>query len=336
MVYARIHDHDHPFCCNKLMVTTRKDLAPHPSLLIIDVRTGPQTWRIINFYNDADDPSALHTFLSLDLDPLLPTLLMGDFNLHSHTWSMAGWTPSPAASHLKEWAATNILQLLTEPGIPMHRGEGGVQDSVLDLTWCNLMATEMNTFQGTVINWAGAINSDHTLIHTCAWTQTPPPFLCTDCTNSFNTDLDPEEWEHWHEVFMSHAPPPLPLLCPWDIDLQIEWIYAAFNTACSMVMKRKGMAPAHNSHWWNEDCSMATQTLATAEDQASRNVAAKALKRTVCLAKCTWADNYITMANIWEVAAWHHGHWMNKVPALRDTHGDLHFNHDSMTDLLAN
>src|ERR1700761_6970946 len=27
---------------------------------------------------------------------------------------------------------------------------------------------------------------------------------------------------------------------------------------------------------------------------------------------------------------------MNKVPVLRDTHGDLHFNHDPMTDLLAN
>jgi hypothetical protein len=41
--------------------------------------------RVINFYNDVDDATSLNTLLSLDLDPTVPTLLLGDFNLHSRS-----------------------------------------------------------------------------------------------------------------------------------------------------------------------------------------------------------------------------------------------------------
>ena len=39
MVYSRIHDRDHPFRRNKLRVTARKDLAPHPSCYVSPIMT---------------------------------------------------------------------------------------------------------------------------------------------------------------------------------------------------------------------------------------------------------------------------------------------------------
>ena len=212
MVYSRIHDRDHPFCRNKLQVTARKDLAPHPSILIVDVHAGSQTWRLINFYNDVDDATALTTLLSLDLDPLIPTLLAGNFNLHSFTWSPLGWTPSPKAALLEEWAATNVLELLTAPGTLTHCGKNGARDSIIDLIWRNLMATELTVFQGAVLNWDGSINLDHALIRTTATPSVRVSPIKADRTNTFNTDLAPEEWERWHEVFKEHAPPSCP--CP--------------------------------------------------------------------------------------------------------------------------
>jgi hypothetical protein len=75
-------------------------------------------WRTINFYNDVDDPSALTTLLSLDLDPTIPTLLTGDFNLHSRSWSPPDWAHSHVADRVEEWLATQTFVLLSAPGVP--------------------------------------------------------------------------------------------------------------------------------------------------------------------------------------------------------------------------
>jgi hypothetical protein len=64
--------------------------------------------------------------------------------------------------------------------------------------------------------------------------------------------------------------------------------------------------------------------------------AAKALKTTVRTAKRQWADDYITTANVWEVAAWRHGRRQTRIPALINANGDLTFDHDSMSDIFAN
>jgi hypothetical protein len=96
-------------------------------------------WRTINFYNDVDDPTALTTLLSLDLDPTIPTLLTGDFNLHSRSWSPPDWAHSHAADRVEEWLATQTFTLLSAPGVPTHRGENGGRDSTLDLVWHNLV-----------------------------------------------------------------------------------------------------------------------------------------------------------------------------------------------------
>ena len=145
------------------------DLCAHPCILITDISFHKTKWRTINFYNNVDDPMALHTLLSLQLDPLTPTLLTGDFNSHSRTWSPKDWgTYSSSTTQIEGWAASQGLQLLSEVGVTTRRGENGARDSTIDLMWCNLAAWRSGTFSGVEIDWEGSLLLDHALLCTKA------------------------------------------------------------------------------------------------------------------------------------------------------------------------
>ena len=118
MTYVRKHNRENSHHPHRLQVVARLDLAAHPCLLITDIRVGREHWWVINFYNDVEDPSAMKALRKLQLGDEIPTPLVGDFNTHSHTWSLLGLTPSTWAHALEEWAAANTLELLTTPGAP--------------------------------------------------------------------------------------------------------------------------------------------------------------------------------------------------------------------------
>jgi hypothetical protein len=236
---------------------------------------------------------------------------------------------------LEEWAATQTFSLLTQAGAPTHHGENGARSSTIDLTWLNLTAEVQGVFQGAHIHWDRSVNSDHALIHTftCTWYEVVcPP---SDHTNGFDLDISPEEWETWLELFKDAVPLVHgPLQSATEVDVILDLLYQAFNSACNAVMKRKGATPAHNSCWWTPACADAAHAVHVAPTQALKDEAAKALKITVHNAKCSWVDDYITTANVWEVAAWHHRRRQTCIPTLVDTLGDLTFDHDSMSDSL--
>jgi hypothetical protein len=64
-------------------------------------------------------------------------------------------------------------------------------------------------------------------------------------------------------------------------------------------------------------------------------VANKHLKRVVWEAKCKWADEYITSANVWEVAAWRHRRRSSHIPALCNHNRGLVHGHEEMATLLS-
>jgi hypothetical protein len=70
----------------------------------------------------------------------------------------------------------------------------------------------------------------------------------------------------------------------------------------------------------------------TDEDQQAAN---KHLKKVVREAKRQWADEYITTANVWEVAAWRHGRRSSHIPALRNHNNALIFEHEELASLLS-
>ena len=170
MTYARTHDRTKVRKPNLLRSSARRDICSHPCILITDISSRSFTWRIINFYNDVDDTSALSTLLSLDIDPLIPTLLAGDFNAYGTTWYNTFDGPSPTAvqrrsgAKIEEWALAQGLSLLSLPGTPTRKGENGQRDSILDLVWINQLAWEHGTFGHPTYSWEDSLHSDHTLI----------------------------------------------------------------------------------------------------------------------------------------------------------------------------
>jgi hypothetical protein len=65
------------------------DICSHPTLQVLDVIFDEEkTWRVINYYHDTRDNTSLQAHLALDIDALTPTLIVGDFNTHSRTWSL--------------------------------------------------------------------------------------------------------------------------------------------------------------------------------------------------------------------------------------------------------
>jgi hypothetical protein len=168
MTYVRIHDRSSPFWKSFVKHIVRNDICTHPCILVTDLVMTDTYWCAINFYNDVDNPSSLNTLMALDLDPTIPTLLTGDFNLHSCTWSPLDWAHSHAADRVEEWMATQTLTLLSAPGVPTHRGENSGRNSTLNLVWHNLALEAQSTFQGAQVDWAGSLGSDHALI--CTYT----------------------------------------------------------------------------------------------------------------------------------------------------------------------
>jgi hypothetical protein len=336
MTYVCTHDHSNPFRKNYVKHIIQNDICTHPCILITDLVMTDTYWRTINFYNDIDDPTALSSLLALDIDATIPTLLTGDFNLHSRTWSPPDWAPSHAADQVEEWLAGQTFSLLSAPGVPTHQGENGGRDSTLDLVWHNLALEAQSTFQGAHVDWTGSLGLDHALIRTYAIPQTHLVQQQEDRTNQFNTDTDPEQWEEWQAILdVKLLHPHSVIETPADIDTLVDAIYAAFNNTCAATMKKKGIALGFNAHWWTDECKVAAHALRDAQDPADISRLNKELKRITRRAKMEWANKYITAANVWEVAAWRHGRRSSHIAVLRTSDGTLSFKHEAMAETLS-
>ena len=309
MTYARIHDIDKPFKRHLLRGTARLDLCAHPCILITDFSFNDTLWRSINFYNDVDDPSALTTLLSLDLDPTVHTVLVGDFNSHSRSWSPAGWDNySASALKIEGWASCQGLQLLSWPGVATHRGENGARDSTIDLVWANQVADMAGTFTVREVNWDDSFASDHALIRIRASSSQKARRLPMDRATGFQTTASPQTWEAWANSLKEAIPnePPL-LLSEFDIDEHVDLIYFAIHRACKAHLKKRGAVPGFNSRWWNEECRNLAKQVREEKDLDVKVDLAKELKKVIARTKRSWADSYIRESCVWEVAAWRHG-----------------------------
>jgi hypothetical protein len=152
----------------------------------------------------------------------------------------------------------------------------------------------------------------------------------------FDTDIDTEAWDKWECILRFKLPPLTPIHDTGSIDNLIDDIYRAFNKACKAMMKTVGVALGFNSRWWNNECKAAAQAMRggfwTDEEQQAANLH---LKKVVKVAKREWANEYITMANIWEVVAWRHGRRSSHIPALRGRDRNLVHGHEEMATLLS-
>ena len=184
------------------------------------------------------------------------------------------------------------------------------------------------------MDWAGSYGSDHALLCILAYAQRTIWNPRTHRPTRFDTDLDPDEWDLWHQILNDFTPSPNTLLLsPTHVDDCVDTIHMAFHEACLQTMKKVGAQPARQACWWTDECRDASLALQNANPR-ERKDKARQLKTVVRAAKRTWADNYITTANIWEVASWHHGRCSSHIPARVNHDGELVFDHEDISSLL--
>ena len=323
---------------NPVKVVIRNDLARHPTILITDLHAGPHTLQVINFYHDVADNSSLDTLTSIDLDSTVPTLLCGDFNLHSPSWSPEGLDRSPKASQFEKWAAGQTFELQTSRGTITRQGREGERSSTLDLTWFNLAATVQSLLTTPEVDWPASIGSDHAGVWTIWTTQQTLSTAPTDtvATRAFKNNMTTEEQKAWRERIADLLYPlGGDLSTPTLIDEATNALQAAVEKACTEHMGHKKPPGPRPQPWWNEACTEAVQAIRNATNEEEEQEAAKQLTKATRLAKRSWADEVVTSSNVWEVAKWRHGRKISQIAALRTEEGQLTFDTNQMANILA-
>ena len=248
MMYTRRHSRARQRQLIPWRCVVRPDLGRHPCLLIADIHDGPALLRVVTFYNDVDDPSALQALLRLSLPPTVPTILVGDFNLHSPSWSPPDVPRSPGVAAFELWAAPEGLELQTPPGTITHRGPTPERPSTLDLTWHNFMTDHSGSLSPPSYHWDASLGSDHCGVH--VWwdaatplASVPPPLLRT-----FDPVMDDAATDTWHTILDTVLPllwPIKDLLTPAAIDTATASLQGVVHDACSMAMKHRRAPGAH-------------------------------------------------------------------------------------------
>ena len=133
--------------------------------MVLDFSFEDKTLRIVNIYHCIPDNPRHHALLHLlsnSLDPLIPTLLVGDFNTHSHIWSFPYSTISPWATDLVDWFDNQGLELLNPPRTATwDSGWDDQQPLVLDLALINEAAAISGQISALQISFNNLIFLDH-------------------------------------------------------------------------------------------------------------------------------------------------------------------------------
>ena len=315
-------------------VVLRLDICTHPTIQVLDLIFDKEQWRVINFYHDIRDNTSLPKLLDIDIDATIPTLVIGDFNTHSRTWSPPNVPRSQWAGRLEEWAATNLLTLANNPGEITRRGAGHEKDSIIDLAWYNEAAIQAATFTGLNTDWEGSLASDHAMLRLLGRTQEKSLNQAAEMDLGFV--IDPEKREEWTRAFKvrSRTPPFQASPTAEDIEDATETLMTDINRTNEEVFNRRKPPHPRASPWWNTACTIATQNLRKARTTETRGIAQARLKGTVRAAKRQWADAYIEKTQLWELAAWRHGRKVSKVPSLQGPDGLVH-THEEVADILS-
>ena len=235
--------------------------------MILDLRFNGRTWRIINFYNDVKDRSALDTLLSLELDLMVPTLVTGDFNTHSRSWSTKGIMPSPWAERVEEWAVGNLLVLTNKLGMIMQRGANHKRSSTIDLTWYNDAAIKDTVFSDWILDWEGSLGSDHalTIVQGSLLRPTQPR---QEDTGELGYVIDETKASEWRQQFKNivGSPDKLPAKpTAAQVDTMASRVHEAIQQATAAVMKPQKLFHPKGAPWWNADCAETAEALRMAE-----------------------------------------------------------------------
>ncbi|KAL4256816.1 hypothetical protein AB1N83_011418 [Pleurotus pulmonarius] len=276
-----------------LTATPRPDIAKHPNILPVEFTYGNFSFLTVNVYNEGNGAKAeAITMLSLlPLNPLIPTVVAGDFNLHHGMWSLT--------------SVANQLGARTRVGI------SGQRDSVIDLAFFNRAAINSATFSPPVVDEDLSFGSDHNALVYAA--NLPALEEEEGISGDLGKRLDPGKQEEWTAEFSaccqvvadSFAEP----TSDQELDHIVQRLMDCFTQATNICMPDRKPASAKAARWWNEECRNAVEEMR----RASREEKPKLLNRMHRIAKKAkqaWANSILestTPNNVWRIADWSAG-----------------------------
>jgi len=181
-----------------------------PESMVFDISFESDILRLINIYHHVprDRGHNLLHILSSTLDPLIPTLLMGDFNTHSHIWSLPSATISPWADALVNWFDDQGLKLLNPHHLLMwDSGRDNHHQSILDLALLNEAGAISGQISPLSTSFSDSLGSDHAAL-ILSWhpaesiALAPPPHLV-------GFAVDDTLHASWTKAFLPHTNPPI-------------------------------------------------------------------------------------------------------------------------------
>ena len=307
-----------------------------PESMILDISFDQELLRIVNVYHRVpnDGHNLLHLFSS-SLDPMIPTIFMGDLNTHSHIWSFPHSTISPWSSDLVDWFDNQGFELLNPPREATWRShQDGVHDSVLDLALMNEAAAISGQISPLTISFADSITSDHAAL-SLFWYPAesiaiaPPPHL-------IGFQIDDDCLEVWSKFFTRLLPVPPPLHDITSLRDAATSLHEDINAASASVFAPRKYPDPRGVRWWNTDCSLALTVVYTSSGEP-RRAAIRVLRRTIASSKRLWAHDFLhhtTSENLWEAAAWRKGRSIKRIPPLLTAPSTLSHVTSEMSDAL--
>lgn len=257
--------------------------------------------QIINFYYDIDDKISLCSLLTLDLVSTIPTILIRDFNLHSHSWLPPGISPSPWLSDFETWATSQAFDLITSTRDITCCCQTEEYPSTLDLTWYNLAAAVSTPLTLPTIDWVATLGSNHASIHTSWIPKDVATLQYVQPLCSYSLDME-ETKQSWHVAIHAHLLMPTPLttgatIKSFALDLQV----AVYNV-CEAHLKHKMAPGACSKTWWTKESTMAAKvfcdTATAGADSDTQMSLCQTLEWVTRKAKHNWANKAVAQGNV--------------------------------------
>ena len=304
--------------------------------MIVDLSFNDDVLRLVNVYHCVPERGHdLSHILSLELDPVVPTLVAGDFNTHGPEWSLPGASMSPWAQALEEWFEASELSLCNPHGVATWLGREDQCPSVLDLALLNTPAKLSNQFSDISVSFDLSLGLDHAAL-TVLWTpmHALPP-LPPSTLPGFA--IEDELKETWSKAFAA-IPDPI-ISSPASLAIAADRLLSDITDTCTALFEPRKLPDPRGARWWNSTCSAALTAVQTAPREA-RQMASRAFSTVLAAERRKWADDFLhhtAKHKLWEATRWRHGHRTSRIPPLRTTpDADLARSHDDISATLSN
>jgi hypothetical protein len=252
----------------RIAARPRPDIVETPDIICVSLQWEKASATIVNVYNPGPGRRAtsVHLLTEVDLDPSLPTAVVGDFNLHHAAWSLndryGRGSSCTAAEQLIEWLASNTLTLENDTQVSTRIGRSNQQDSILDLTFWNHAATASDTFTDWECRPDLVLRSDHNAI---TWSIYADGEINHSVAREPDTKhhIDASRQSEWRQEYLNaiRDSPPLTFNSPDKVIAATESIMKACDHATVNTMPARTAHSPDKAKWWNDECAIALRHL---------------------------------------------------------------------------